>query len=73
MCLSIASIEQHCGRLRSLITSLRVAIAAGEELGRDHVSEAYGSMHFLTTELEEQVNALEADLVGSLQCQPAND
>jgi hypothetical protein len=73
MCLSIASIEQQCGRLRSLISSLKVVIAAGEELGRDHTSEAYGSMHFLTAELEQQVNAFEADLVRCHQDKAAND
>ena len=73
MCLSTAAIEQHCGRMRALIISLKVVVAAGEELGGDRMSEAYGSMHFLTAELEDQVNNFEADLLRSHQGEAAND
>jgi hypothetical protein len=53
--------------------SLKVVVSAGEELGGDRMSEAYGSMHFLTAELEDQVNSFEADLLRCYQVAPAND
>lgn len=69
MCVDAKMVEVKCLRLRSLLGVAKLSVQAGEDLA----SESYGALTFLLGELETEVTAFEADLLGLSGSAAAND